>query len=717
MWFLDTGIFSRMVVACIVLMLTSIVSTKVFGKNVMKHLLLPIDLLLIGFVSWKLCLFYACYTLITYGFTLILKHAKAMRKTLFVLLCLACTLPFFYVRLTGFFDVLPKIFVLVGFSYNMLKAVDALYYTYYTQTGLSLYTYANYILFFPTVTSGPIFRYRDFDATFACPKNVDGELCEECIKKVIRGFFKKMVAMGVVSFVLDRVMYTLVDGEKVLNEFTLLTTLFVIALSYMTLYFDLSGYSDIAIGLGRIVGINVPENFKKPWLSPSFTVFWRNWHVTLSDFIREHIFVVLNGKKLNKFVSGVIGFVTMLVMSLWHGFTMPFVVSGVYNGLLLAIENIFGITKADKRKNKAVFYLRCVIVSLLFGINSMIFIFDFDTILNVLSGFTSNVSVTALTIICVLAVTVLFHLAFKSEKATRALTSVSFVAIFAAVFFAVDTYITYNNPFVGNQMFVPNDFEITQHKHPEKVWDKVLYGNSVVISGYVEEASKSGYVNLGVDCGQLCDLEKMLEKGHVKVGSELAIGINYLTLYDEFETNPSYIWHKKWYQPAAYFHRDKIISAFDAIMERMDADHPYPFTGYYKYPLEKAVYFGNLPPDKLAEKEAVYEERYYNLDDSKFDKNIKSLGEIVKFCEKKNIELFVFWMPWNPDAKYPELCDRLKARVGDVLEGTDVEVYDLTDRLEVKYFHDTGHIEYETGAPVFTAVFDELVNTWHAENK
>lgn len=717
MWFLDTAIFSRMIVSCLVLMLVSIVSTNVFGKNVMKHFLLPASLLLISYVSWQLCLFYVVYTLVTYGFVKLLKNVKSLRKTLFVTLCLACTLPFFYTRAAGFFEGLPVLFVLVGFSYNMLKAIDALYYTYYTDMNIPLYTYANYILFFPTVTSGPIFRYRDFEATFTCPENVDGTLVTESIKKVIRGLFKKMAALSVVSFALERIMYSTIDGEKVLNDFSLFTSLCVIALSYLTLYFDLSGYSDIAIGLGSITGIKVPENFKKPWLSPSFTVFWRNWHVTLSDFIREHIFVVLNGKKLNKFVSAVIGFVTMLVMSLWHGFTQPFIVSGVYNGLLLAIENLFGITKADKKKNKAVFYLRCVIVSFLFGINTMIFIFDFDTILKVLCGLASNLVTLAAVLLAAAVITVLFHFVLKYEKTAQAAKKLSFVVIFVSLFFAVDTYITYNNPFVGNQMFTPNDFEITQHKHPEKVWDKVLYGNSVVISGYVEEKSVSGYVNLGVDCGQLCDLEKMLEKGYINVGSELAIGVNYLTLYDEFDTNPSYIWHKKWYQPAVYFHRDKITKAFEGIMTRIDAGHPHPFSGYYKYPLEKELYYGKLSEEDLRKKEAVYEERYYNLDDSKFDKNIQSLGEIVKFCEKNGIELFVFWMPWNPDAKYPPLCDKLKSRVEKVLDSSDVELYDLTDSLEAKYFHDTGHIEYETGAPVFTAKFDELVNTWHNDNK
>ena len=357
------------------------------------------------------------------------------------------------------------------------------------------------------------------------------------------------------------------------------------------------------------------------------------------------------------------------------------------------------------------FIFRQVVFTVLstFGINTMIFLFDLDTIFKVLSGFAHSLVTLFAVIVIICAVTAVFHFVFKSEKATAFAKRISFVAIFVAVFFSADTYITYNNPFVGNQMFTHDDFEITRYHHPEKVWDKVLFGNSAVISGYVEEMSDSGYVNLGVDCGQVCDLEKMLDKGHVKIGSQLAIGINYLTLYDEFETNPSYIWHKKWYQPAAYFHRDKIMTALDGIVKRLDSGHKYPFSGYYKYPLEKAVYRGHLTDEELKKKEQIYEENYYNLDDGKFDKNIKALQNIEKYCKKNDIDLFLFWLPWNPDAKYPELCSRLKGRVDEALSGTGVEIYDLTDSMEAQYFHDTGHIEYEKGAPVFTELFDELV--------
>lgn len=164
---------------------------------------------------------------------------------------------------------------------------------------------------------------------------------------------------------------------------------------------------------------------------------------------------------------------------------------------------------------------------------------------------------------------------------------VTIIAIVLAIAVG-DLALTYNNFIVNSDYFVKNDFEITQYKHPEKVWDKVFFGNSVVISAYMEDKSSKGYVNLGLDYGVVTDLWEMIEKKHINIGSELVIGLNYLTLYDEFETNPTYIWHKKLYEPYVYFERDRfypmITDGFDKLL---NGESPLP----YKYlPQEKHIY-------------------------------------------------------------------------------------------------------------------------------
>ena len=99
---------------------------------------------------------------------------------------------------------------------------------------------------------------------------------------------------------------------------------------------------------------------------------------------------------------------------------------------------------------------------------------------------------------------------------------VTIIAIVLAIAVG-DLALTYNNFIVNSDYFVKNDFEITQYKHSEKVWDKVFFGNSVVISAYMEDKSSKGYVNLGLDYGVVTDLWKMIEKKHINIGSELVM--------------------------------------------------------------------------------------------------------------------------------------------------------------------------------------------------
>ena len=173
-------------------------------------------------------------------------------------------------------------------------------------------------------------------------------------------------------------------------------------MSYLLLWLDMSGYADIAIAMGGFLGLKVPENFKKPLKAVSFTQFWRNWHVSLTDWIREHIFVVLNGRKLNKYQGALIGFGTMMVMGLWHGFTAHFIIEGLFNGVsltfvldglmngsLLAIENLCGITTVKRGANRYYVLFRRCVVALVFSFTTIFYTLDSTQLQNVLRGFVS----------------------------------------------------------------------------------------------------------------------------------------------------------------------------------------------------------------------------------------------------------------------------------------------------------------------------------------
>ncbi|MCH5211561.1 MAG: hypothetical protein J1G06_00960 [Oscillospiraceae bacterium] len=279
------------------------------------------------------------------------------------------------------------------------------------------------------------------------------------------------------------------------------------------------------------------------------------------------------------------------------------------------------------------------------------------------------------------------------------------IILLIAALFASDLYLTHNNFIVNSNIFIQNDFEITQHDHPEKVWDKVFFGNSVVISAYIEDKSSSGYINCGLDYGVVTDLWEMLDKKYIRVGSELVVGLNYLTLYDDFDTNPTYIWHKKWYQPYAYFERDRFYPLVtDAFTKALKGDFSPPMT-YKKQ--EKAVYHGKVSEAALADKFEEYQEEFFNKPIEKYSENLNALEKVIDYCNKNNIRLRVVWMPWNPIFEQPKLVKEVRTETDKILNKNNIETLDLEDKFGSEYFYDTGHLNYDTGSERFTKIIDE----------
>ena len=379
MWYLQTDTLLLTLAAAVLAALYSAVTRRTSGGSNMSAALVLLDMALLIYIDRDLAVFYAAYTVLTYAMVTALRYIKGARRPFFVLFCFLAAVPFFYTRTAALFDSLPKTIALTGFAYNMLKAIDALFYVYYTGERVPLLTYSNFILFFPVFTAGPIYRYRDFSRCLEAPGKIDSARVEGCVKRLIRGLFKKVVLLELIGIVSARM------AELGTVWYLSLITA---ALSYLTVYLDLSGYSDIAIAVGGIMGFDVPENFKSPITAATFTQFWRKWHSTLSDWIREHIFVVVQGKRLKKWQGAIIGFCTMLIMSLWHDFSPLNMISGVYMGIFLVYENLTGHTTVDRRRtSKHKFFLHCLAVNFLFSINTMFFLMEPAQVLRVVRGF------------------------------------------------------------------------------------------------------------------------------------------------------------------------------------------------------------------------------------------------------------------------------------------------------------------------------------------
>ena len=246
-----------------------------------------------------------------------------------------------------------------------------------------------------------------------------------------------------------------------------------------------------------------------------------------------------------------------------------------------------------------------------------------------------------------------------------------------------------------------NDFEVTRRDHPEEVWDKVFFGNSVVISAYREDVSGSGYINLGLDYGVVEDLWEMVDRGIITLGSELVVGLSDLTLYDHFETNPTYPWHREFYEPYCYFQRDRLRSFLEeTIVGVMDGTAPAaPYTGQ-----EKAHYTGSMSQAALEEKIAASPYSHLPIED--FQENLQALAKLADYCEKNGVRMRAVWMPLNPTLPVSEETRAVYDQAKAVCEEKGVTFYDMEDALEAACFYDIGHLNYEYGAYRFTEVID-----------
>ncbi len=191
--------------------------------------------------------------------------------------------------------------------------------------------YGTYLAFFPHVVAGPIVRYSDIDDEIRQRKE-SVQLFFEGIWRFSLGMGKKVVIANTLGSVADQ-LFGLPSGELSTAE------AWLGALCYtFQIYFDFSGYSDMAIGLARMFGFHFPENFNQPYRSQSVTEFWRRWHMTMSSWFRDFVYIPLGGNRLGPRRTYINLWVVFFLCGLWHGADWTFVAWGMWHGLLLVTE-------------------------------------------------------------------------------------------------------------------------------------------------------------------------------------------------------------------------------------------------------------------------------------------------------------------------------------------------------------------------------------------
>ena len=187
-----------------------------------------------------------------------------------------------------------------------------------------------FMLFFPTMIAGPIKRFQRFQPQIGKAK-AHAQDVNDGATRIVVGLAKKLVIADTVV-PLTRSLYS-TAGTAAASRGTLLIALLAFSVQ---IYMDFSGYSDIAIGSARLFGIHVPENFSWPYLRTSIAQFWRHWHMSLTSWITDYVYIPLGGNRKGLVLTAVNSIVAMAVSGLWHGAEWHFLVWGLYNGLLLA---------------------------------------------------------------------------------------------------------------------------------------------------------------------------------------------------------------------------------------------------------------------------------------------------------------------------------------------------------------------------------------------
>ena len=195
-----------------------------------------------------------------------------------------------------------------------------------------------YITFFPQLVAGPIVKYHDIaDQIEARTRSFPGFVTG--VKRFIMGLAKKMLIANVLGVVADEIFSLQPD---IINS----QTAWLGALSYsLQLYFDFSGYSDMAIGLALMFGFRFPENFNYPYVSSSITEFWRRWHISLSTWFRQYLYIPLGGNRRGRWRTDINLGIVFLATGIWHGASWTFIVWGIWNGFFIILEKHTGLNQ------------------------------------------------------------------------------------------------------------------------------------------------------------------------------------------------------------------------------------------------------------------------------------------------------------------------------------------------------------------------------------
>lgn len=322
-----------------------------FSEKIKQCFLLAASYFFYGWWDWRFCFLLFFVTVVSW-----VTAKKSNNKIIYAIGIVIPLIVLFYFKYFDFF--LSSAMTVIGYNSEVLKIILPVGISFYTFQALSYVVdvhrgkldvendfikLALYLSFFPQLVAGPIVRASDFLPQLREERRIIIERLKYGIQLIAFGLFKKIVLADHISIFVD-------DVYRAPSAFHW-TTLVWACISYsIQIYMDFSGYSDIAIGCAHCMGYDFKRNFNMPYLSKNMTEFWHRWHISLSTWLKEYLYIPLGGSRKGEVRRYLNLFLTMLLGGLWHGADWTFVVWGGVNGIALCIDKI--LSRSDNQSMK-----------------------------------------------------------------------------------------------------------------------------------------------------------------------------------------------------------------------------------------------------------------------------------------------------------------------------------------------------------------------------
>jgi len=340
------------------------------------------------FWSPKFIILILVSTMIDYVVSIHMPHASKRKKKILLLTSIFSNLGLLgYFKYNNFFPHSFSNLLLISpesFTHQVIIPVGISFYTFQSLSYTidvfrgnmkpvdSFIDFALFVAFFPQLMAGPIIRaHQFFDQWFEWKKPTDF-MVQEAIFLILLGLIKKTVFADYFCLISYEYFHNLSKYPGLWNAWEGLIA------SYIQIYCDFAGYSEIAIGCAKLLGFNFHENFRRPFLAKNISEIWNRWHISLSDWLRDYVYIPLGGNQFGRLSAFKNLIITMILGGLWHGAHLKFIFWGAYHGLLLSgnafIKNVFGHKKVFRFWNQSFFTpLKIMITFLLFIIGGVFF--------------------------------------------------------------------------------------------------------------------------------------------------------------------------------------------------------------------------------------------------------------------------------------------------------------------------------------------------------